>query len=60
MEENIAHDDDLISSTQILRLPEGIYSFTIQGTPAAETRGDLVLPALQVGLAPAKVWWYKT
>jgi len=53
-EEKVSYDEDLISSTQILRLPEGIYSFTAPGSGGAAPRGDLILPALQVGLAPVR------
>lgn len=46
---------ELTSSVEILKLPEGIYSFTIEGgTEQGVSRRDLVLPALQVSLAPAR------
>jgi hypothetical protein len=53
-EEKVSCDQDLISSTQVLRLPEGIYSFTAPESGAAALRGDLILPAMQVGLAPVR------
>jgi hypothetical protein len=44
---------DLVSSVQVLRLPEGIYCFTVkQGGAVREADGVLALPALQVGDAP--------
>jgi GT2 family glycosyltransferase len=46
---------ELAASVQVLTLPVGTYAFTVQGgasaTPSAE---GLMLPALQVGLAPGK------
>jgi GT2 family glycosyltransferase/glycosyltransferase involved in cell wall biosynthesis len=46
---------ELAASVQVLTLPVGTYAFTVQGgasaTPSAE---GLMLPAMQVGLAPGK------
>jgi GT2 family glycosyltransferase/glycosyltransferase involved in cell wall biosynthesis len=48
-------EQELSASVQVLSLPEGIYSFSVQGTPTQELQAEqLALPALQVGLAPAK------
>lgn len=45
---------DLVSSVQVVRLPEGIYSFTVkEGGSLGDVTETLALPALQVGTAPA-------
>ncbi|MBV8362792.1 MAG: glycosyltransferase [Deltaproteobacteria bacterium] len=44
---------ELMASVQVLTLPVGTYAFTVQGGASpAEADEDLILPALQVGLAP--------
>ena len=49
------NSDELTSSVQILTLPEGVYSFTIEsGGDKNVSSADLVLPALQVSLAPTR------
>jgi hypothetical protein len=46
---------ELASSVQILTLPEGIYSFTISGSePNICDRHKLILPSLQIGIAPVR------
>lgn len=49
------NSEELTSSVQILTLPEGVYSFTIEsGSDKKVSPADFVLPALQVSLAPTK------
>jgi GT2 family glycosyltransferase/glycosyltransferase involved in cell wall biosynthesis len=51
--ETLSHE--LAASVQLLTLPVGIYSFTVQdGAPTTSLTEELALPALQVGLAPMK------
>jgi GT2 family glycosyltransferase/glycosyltransferase involved in cell wall biosynthesis len=46
---------ELTSSVQIVTLPAGIYSFTVQGgAEQSVPHQEVVLPALQVSLAPAR------
>jgi GT2 family glycosyltransferase/glycosyltransferase involved in cell wall biosynthesis len=46
---------ELAASVQVLPLPAGIYVLTVQGGTKADASSEgLILPALQVGLAPAK------
>lgn len=46
---------ELNSSVQILTLPEGIYSFTVQGgANQIASHHEVVLPAVQVTLAPTR------
>jgi GT2 family glycosyltransferase/glycosyltransferase involved in cell wall biosynthesis len=46
---------ELAASVQVLTLPVGTYAFTVQGgASAAPSAEGLMLPALQVGLAPGK------
>ena len=50
-----APEQELGASVQALSLPEGIYSFSVQGGPTRPLEAEqLALPALQVGVAPAK------
>jgi hypothetical protein len=45
--------DGLTTSIQFLPLPEGTYVFTVdEGAPSPATEEELVLPAIQVGVAP--------
>lgn len=47
--------EELTSSVQILNLPEGVYSFTLEsGSDKKVSPADFVLPALQVSLAPTR------
>jgi GT2 family glycosyltransferase/glycosyltransferase involved in cell wall biosynthesis len=47
--------DDLVSSVQILKLPQGIYSFKVKESGSAPKLSEsLALPALQVGIAPIR------
>jgi hypothetical protein len=47
--------DELTSSVQFLNLPAGTYTFTVkEGAPLTSPPGELVVPALQVGVAPAQ------
>ena len=48
--------EELTSSVQILTLPEGVYSFTIEsgGGDKNVLPSDIVLPALHLSLAPTK------
>ena len=46
---------EINSSVQILTLPEGVYSFTVQGGAGAEELpGEVIVPALQVSLPPVR------
>jgi GT2 family glycosyltransferase/glycosyltransferase involved in cell wall biosynthesis len=46
---------NLLSSVQILRLPQGIYCFRLkEGEVTHEERETLAVPALQVGVAPIR------
>ena len=46
---------ELAASVQLLTLPVGIYTFTVQGgAPTTTLTEELALPALQLGLAPMK------
>lgn len=46
---------EMTSSVQILTLPEGIYSFTVQGgAEQIASHQEVVLPAIQVTLAPTR------
>jgi hypothetical protein len=43
------------TSVQLLPLPEGLYTFTVKGgSSSAALQDELVLPAVQVGVAPTK------
>jgi glycosyltransferase involved in cell wall biosynthesis len=47
--------EQLSSTVQILTLPEGVYSFAVQGGAGPDNSPQrFVLPALQVSLAPAR------
>jgi GT2 family glycosyltransferase/glycosyltransferase involved in cell wall biosynthesis len=47
---------NLSSSAEVLKLPEGIYSFTVgEGGPHRDLSESLALPALQVGVAPGSI-----
>ncbi|MGA2539707.1 MAG: glycosyltransferase, partial [Terracidiphilus sp.] len=47
--------EDLASSVQIVKLPQGIYSCTVkEGGASRHLTETLALPALQVGIAPVK------
>jgi GT2 family glycosyltransferase len=44
---------NLVSSVEILKLPHGIYSFSLKGVGLVQKEAEkLALPALQIGVAP--------
>jgi len=50
-----ARSGDLESSVQVLKLPQGVYSFTIKEGGSMRAKDEtLALPALQVGVAPVQ------
>jgi GT2 family glycosyltransferase/glycosyltransferase involved in cell wall biosynthesis len=47
--------DELQTSVQFLPLPAGTYTITVKGgAPETASPGEMVLPAVQVGVAPAR------
>jgi len=50
-----ASSDDLVSSTRILNLPQGVYAFTVRDSEVQTAApAELILPAMQVGVAPMR------